>query len=204
MPRSTPSPAPPAAEGAGAVLLGGHAALAELPLWAQVLLAARQLERARLALATAIPPQLNTLLARCHSAMGDCASAGGLIAAHTALFDSGIAQRYAEAEAGPATLRHALYYAIDATRAADAAQDFPIDATVANSARRCLAALAAEPRFIPLQLGILLAADIDLLRFHCREAGIGRYDALGAAALQRLPALRALDGVTPATPEHDR
>lgn len=201
---SSSSPPLSTAEGAGAVLLGGHAALAELPLWAQALLAARQLERARLALAPAIPPPLNTLLARCHDAIGDCARAGSLVARHTALFDSGVAQRYAEAESGPATLRHALYYAIDATRAADAAQDFPIDATVAHSARHSLAALAAEPRFIALQLGILLAADIDLLRFHCREAGIGRYDALGAAALQRLPALRALDVVEADAPEHGR
>ena len=41
---------------------------------------------------------------------------------------------------------------VDATRAADAAQDFPIDATVAHSTWQAMRELVADTRVVPLRL----------------------------------------------------
>lgn len=95
----------------------------------------------------------------------------------------------------PEETRHtttALWYAIDALNAAEAAQDFPVDATVTRSALTALAALHADPALSGLQVAILAGSDLDLLRFACGEARVGRYDALGKDVLGRLGPVHGL------------
>jgi hypothetical protein len=183
-------------DGAGAALFAGAAALAELPLWAQVLAMARLLERAALALQDDWPQTLRALVERAIAAMHDCAREGGGVHRLRDLIDAARIERLAEDATAPA--RGLLWYAIDALRAADAAQDFPVDATVTHSSLRALQALAADPRLVPLQLRVVLAGDLDLLRHACREADVGRYAALPADVFQRLAPVRALTRVEPA------
>lgn len=183
-------------DGAGAALFAGAAALAELPLWAQVLAMARLLERAALALQDDWPQTLRALVERAIAAMHDCAREGGGVHRLRDLIDAARIERLAEDATAPA--RGLLWYAIDALRAADAAQDFPVDATVTHSSLRALQALAADPRLVPLQLRVVLAGDLDLLRHACREADVGRYAALPADVFQRLAPVHALTRVEPA------
>lgn len=179
-------------QGGGATLLAGDAALGELPLWAQVLVAARLLQRAALAMPDELPPALRECIDAVVAAMQDCACAGGGVHRHRACFDAAMAWRDGDAAATTAPLRGLLWYAIDATRAADAAQDFPIDATVMRSTLRGVGELARDARIVPLQTRVLMAGDIDLLRFACDEAAVGRYDAMPDAVFLNLPPVHAL------------
>lgn len=86
----------------------------------------------------------------------------------------------------------AVRWANDSIGAAQAAHDFPVDATVAASAHRCVEALAVDPRVTRLQLAILMASDIDLIAFACREANVGTYDALTNYVFERLASCHAL------------
>jgi hypothetical protein len=180
------------AGGPGAVLLAGHRALGELPLWAQVLVAARLLQRAALALQAEWPVELRELIDQVIAAMQDCARDGGHVHLRRALFDRAMAQRDVDAATQTAPIRGMLWYAIDATRAADAAQDFPIDATVTQSTLGALRELVADARVTPLQLLVLLAGDIDQLRYACDEARVDRYVALPAHVFLRLAPVHAL------------
>ena len=184
--------APEPGRGPGAVLLAGQGALGELPLWAQVLVAARMLQRAALAMQAELPEALHALIERVVAAMQDCAREGGQVHRRQALFDEAMAQRDAPVAAATAPLRGLLWYAVDATRAADAAQDFPIDATVAQSTLAAVRALAADARVTPLQLLVLMAGDIDQLRYACDEARVDRYAALPQAVFLRLAPVHAL------------
>ena len=183
---------PERAHGPGAVLLAGHGALGELPLWAQVLVASRMLQRAALAMQAEWPGALRDLVDPVVAAMQDCAREGGNVHRRQALFDHALAQRHADTGTRTAPFRGMLWYAIDATRAADAAQDFPIDATVAQSTLRALRELVADARVTPLQVLVLLAGDIDQLRYACDEARVDRYAALPAHVFLRLAPVHAL------------
>jgi hypothetical protein len=170
----------------------GTAALSALPLWAEVLVAVRILQRAALAMLEDAPAGLRDEVGRACDAMLDCVRQGGLVHRHRALFDRAMALRDAAPLADTAALRNALWWALDATRAADAAQDFPIDATVAQSALNAIRALAADARVTALQLTVLLAGDIDQLRFACDTANVARYGALPDDVFQRLTPVHAL------------
>jgi hypothetical protein len=180
-----------AAGGVGAVLQG-IAELSALPLWAEVLVAVRMLQRAALAMLEDAPATLRDEVNRACDAMLDCVHEGGLVHRHRALFDRVMTLRDAAAMADTAALRNALWSALDATRAADAAQDFPVDATVARSALNTVRALAADARIGALQLTILLTSDIDQLRFACDTANVARYAALPDDVFQRLTPVHAL------------
>lgn len=180
------------ARGAGAALLAGGSALGELPLSAQVLIASRLLQRAALAMQSALPTALRDLIDLAIAAMQDCAGTRGQVHRHRTLFEHAMAQRDVEATDQSGPIRGMLWYAIDATRAADAAQDFPVDATVMHSTLKSLSALTADARVVPLQLHVLMAADIDLLAHACTEARVDRYAALPDAVFQRLAPVHAL------------
>ncbi len=77
-------------------------------------------------------------------------------------------------------------WANDSMGAAQGALDFPVDATVAASARRCWDALAGDPRVGVMQMAIVMESDIDLIAFACREANVHTYDALGVHVFGRL------------------
>lgn len=179
-------------QGAGAALLAGDGALGHLPLWAQVLVAARMLQRAAAAMQAELPASLNDRIAAVGSAIQDCARDGGGVHRQRALFDAAMALRDTEAAARHAPLLGLLWFAIDATRAADAAQDFPIDATVAHSTWQAMRELVADTRVVPLQLRVLIAGDIDALRSACDEARVDRYAALPAQVFLRLAPVHAL------------
>lgn len=177
-------------EGAGAALFAGADALADLPLWAQVLVAARLLQRAARTLRREWPPRLGALVDAAIAAMHDCAREGGGVHRLRDLIDAARHERGTDAATAPA--RGLLWYAIDALRAAEAAQDFPVDATVTHSTLRALRELCTDTRVVPLQLRVLMAGDIDLLRFACTEAGVQRYAALPDAVFLHLAPVHPL------------
>lgn len=182
-------------DGAGAALFAGAAALAELPLWAQVLAMARLLERAALALQDDWPQTLRALVECAIAAMHDCAREGGGVHRLRDLIDAARNERGTDAATAP--VRGLLWYALDALRAAEAAQDFPVDATVTQSTLRALRELCTDARVVPLQLRVLMAGDIDLLRFACTEAGLHRYAALPDAVFLQLAPAHALTLIDP-------
>jgi len=143
--------------------------LAELPLWALVLLAARAVRRAALTLP---PGEQEPLLEGCDRLV-DGALAGGLERGYR--YDCG---------SGPVAL--GLEAAVDAARAAEASLDFSAAETAClNSAKRALA-YAAQSADTSVQAAILVDSDVNLLRFATDEFGIGRYDPLTSDVLARL------------------
>lgn len=60
---------------------------------------------------------------------------------------------------------------------------------------------SADPRVNALQLRILLAGDIDQLRFACSEVGVGIYDALPEHVFLRLAPVHALSLAEPRSEE---
>lgn len=108
---------------------------AGLPLWAQVLASARLLQRYVLALRERIPVATIELGDDVAAAMRRCARQGGGSSQHHGLFLR--AMRFRDfAGASARALGETLWFAVDTTRAAEAALDFPVDATVNHSALR--------------------------------------------------------------------
>jgi hypothetical protein len=110
---------------------------------------------------------------------------------HDAALDRAIAMR-GRGRSDTWAVREALSWAIDAARAAQAANDFPIDGTVTRSAQTAVASLAADKRFSAMQLAILMASDLDLVRFATSEVRVGKYDGLTKNVLMRLTPLHPL------------
>jgi hypothetical protein len=161
-----------------------------LPLFAQVLIAVRMVRRAALALSGTLDSLQNTILEAC-GAIEQCAFAGDGLDRAAALLDRAGRLR----DGAPGTARfvcESVWWAIDAARAAQAANDFPVDATVTSSARKALGSLAEDPRVSRLQLAILVASDVDQVCFACGEARIGRYDGLTSYVRERLAPVSAL------------
>lgn len=185
-------PNPAASEGGAGMVLGQIAqSFAKLPLWAQVLACARVLQRYVLALRSEVSAEDVASAKDVAAAMRRCARLGGDCAAHRDLF------RRAVNNGQETALTRALRFAVDATRAAESALDFPIEATVTHSALRAIEAIRADTRVLTVQLRILLASDIDQLRFACNELCIGGYDALPEHVFQRLVPVHALTLVAP-------
>lgn len=159
-------------------------AIKDLPLWAQVLIASRMARRAALWLPPdAKPAARNVILAGC-DAIDRCAQAGQWLAA----------EKPAIKEAGDQSLSgrayqagQAFYFAADATHAAHDSLDFSAaESACVGSAFKAVACAAESPGLTPLQARIFAAADLDQLRFACKEAGVGRYDGLGTQVMSRL------------------
>ncbi|NUQ52665.1 MAG: hypothetical protein HUU19_08200 [Phycisphaerales bacterium] len=162
-----------------------------LPLWGQALIAARMVRRGVLAaLPDATPEFRDRALAAC--ATIERASAEGELndADERALKDAMNLRDRADSRV--ASVASALWWAIDSCRAARGAQDFPVDASVSNSALRAVGELGEDARVSRAQLTVLLAADFDLVRFACSEISVGRYDALTAHVLERLAPVHPL------------
>lgn len=163
--------------------------LATLPLWGQALVASRMVRRA----AKALPRDDSTrsaIEAAC-DAIDESARRGALTpAARQAAEGGGTGQ--AALSPGSESFREALRWALDAAAAAHDAQDFPIDATVTNSARSAIAAIAGDRRVAPLQLAILSGGDVDQVAFASGEARIGTYDALTDYVFERLAPVHGL------------
>ncbi len=167
-----------------------------LPLWGQVLLAARLVRRAVLAASEDLSPAAREFVLGCCDTIEECAKQGhGTTSLEKA--PSRVDGLIAAAAGGARPVLRGLYYAIDAARAAEAANDFPVDATVTNSAREAIAAIAQDPRVSALQVSILLAGDLDQVRFTCGEARIGTYDGLTNYVFERITPVHALTHSAP-------
>lgn len=93
-------------------------------------------------------------------------------------------------------------WAFDSMGAAQASSDFPVDATVAASARRCFAAICADPRVVSLQVAVILRADIDQIAFACNEISVNTYGPLTDHVFGRLAPCHELTLIAPRpTPE---
>lgn len=155
-----------------------------LPLWAQVLMASRMVRRAVLWLPMDVPesgPRI--LLAGCDG-MDRCAKAGQNLGSEKEAIAR--AKRFQ-----PSTVTHAaavaMGWAADAVLAAEASLDFGAAETACvNSAHQAMAHSMESPGLTPLQARTYMAGDLDLLRFACEEARVGRYDGLGDAVFGRL------------------
>ncbi|MCC6229427.1 MAG: hypothetical protein IT432_09390 [Phycisphaerales bacterium] len=170
-----------------------------LPLWGQALVAARMVRRGVLAVLPDAPPNFRDRALEACATIERCAVGGSLQRDDEQMLIGAMNLR-AQAEARVAAVAQALWWAIDSCRAAQGAQDFPVDATVTNSALRAIGELGEDPRVSRLQLTVLVAADFDLIRFACSEVTIGRYDALTSHVLSRLAPVHPLTLVE--TPMH--
>lgn len=166
----------------------------ELPLWAQALVAMRMTRRGVL---TFINPDaaphaaVRAAINRACGIIEACAIEGNGVHRHEPELDAAMALRD-DCPRDLLPLCCSAWWSVDSARAAQSANDFPIDATVANSARQAIAALAQDRRIIPLQLATVFAADFDQVRFACTEARIGRYDGLTRHVLDRLAPVHPL------------
>jgi hypothetical protein len=175
----------------------------ELPLWAANLVAARMVRRAALAHFGGAASPLRDKVMAALDTMEDCSRTGQPSLEQKAQLEAAYRLRdNAEGSEGP--LLNALYYAADSTLAADAAQDFPIDGTVAMSALRAIDSLQTDRRFSALQMRILLASDVDLLRFSCAMDVAHRYYGLGADVVNNLPPMHPLTLLEEKKEECDR
>lgn len=154
-----------------------------LPLWAQVLIAARMARRATLRLAKGFPDEDRAAMLALCDALDEAAAIGEYweeklapLAARMKALRGGAAGEAADA----------LYWAWDAAGAAHGAQSFPVDATCVRDVENAIAAASRAEGLTPLQVRLFAAADLEQLRFACGEAHVGFYDALGAHVMGRL------------------
>lgn len=152
-------------------------------MWAQVLVGARVLRRAAMAL------EDRAVLALCDGVEASAWKGEWRI-------------RTPSACAG--VLRAAAMSLADAAAGAEGAQSFPVDATVTLGVRRCIDAVRGVRGANGVQVAIVVAADVDQVGFACREVGVGAYDGLGAHVRGRLAPVHGLCIVEPApTPEEE-
>ena len=164
----------------------------KLPLWAQVVLAARAVRRGTLAMAPGeTDPVRVTALAACDTAEW-CAQQGGSTSQVSRELDRAEALRDQPMSGGARAIGESVWWLVDSARAAEAAQDFPIDSTVTNSALKAIESLKADARVNQMQLMMLLASDLDQLRFACGEIATGRYDGLSNHVFGRLAPVHAI------------
>lgn len=154
--------------------------LTALPLFGQALVAARLARRAVLTMLTG--PDRTAALAACGALEAIARTGSGWTDDHAAIAPA----RAIHPTRHTAAALEAIRWAFDSVGAAQGAWDFPVDAIVAASARRCLDAVCADRRISALQVSIIIAADVDQIAFACSEAHIRTYDPLGDAVFARL------------------
>ena len=172
----------------------------QLPLWGQVLIASRMVRRAALAMTANGPANIHTAVINACDAIERCAVRGDGVPSEFAVFEKA---RQLRGAPQARSLTEAIWWATDAAAAASAANDFPVDATVTNSARNAIASIAEDPRVTPLQLRILMAGDLDLVRFACGEARIGKYDGTTRYVMERLPPVHPITLIEPTRSAQD-
>jgi hypothetical protein len=158
-------------------------AIPKLPLWAQVLIAARMARRAVLHLPKEFDrKEREPLLALC-DALDNAAATGEYwkekiapLAARMAAMRGGAGGEAVEA----------LYWAWDAAGAAHGAESYPVDATCIGDVQNAIDAASHAEGLSPLKVRIFASADLDQIRFACSEGAVGFYDALGPQVMGRL------------------
>jgi hypothetical protein len=175
-----------------------------LPLWAQVLVASRVVRRGMLAMLPDETTRSRKVIEDACIAIEWCAEHGGYTHEVQKQLDTACKLREKPLPNEQQAIAQSIHCAVDACRAAEAAQDFPVDATVTASAKRAFAALASDPRVNRLQLTLLIAGDFDLVRFACSEIGVQRYNGLTKHVFGRLAPVHPLDLQEPQrSPEDD-
>lgn len=155
----------------------------KLPLYAQALMASRMARRAIVSLGERTSAaDRASMLEICDALDAFCKNGGASMNRMKPLYDC--VWRYRGGEAGEAA--EALYWAVDATASAEAANDFPVDQTCIRDVENAFAAASRAEGLSPLQVRLYAAADLDQLRFACGEASVNFYDALGGAVFGRL------------------
>lgn len=176
----------------------------KLPLWAQVLIASRMVRRGMLAMLPDESDPARNVVENACNAIDWCAEHGGFTSEVKKQLDAGFGLQDTRLARDRRAIAEAIHCAVDACHAAEAAMDFPIDATVTASSRRAMAALAGDPRVTPLQLTILFAADLDQVRFACGEVNIQQYNGVTQHVLGRLAPVHPIDLHEPRrSPEDD-
>jgi hypothetical protein len=180
---------------------------ASLPNFAQALVALRMVHRAALAKYPANDSE-KELIESALAAAGQCVRDGQGNFRHKALFHRAMALRdlFDERRKDRERVRSGLWWAIDATNAAEMANEFPVDATVTRSARSAIAVLGEDRELSRMQITILLASDIDQILFACGEVDklpskrlASKYEGVGDHVLGRLAPVHPLT-VTPYIP----
>jgi hypothetical protein len=155
----------------------------KLPLYAQALMASRMARRAILHLPRDFPAEDRALMLETCDALDQfCKDGGASMNRMKPLYDR--VWSFRGGAAGEAA--EALYWAVDATASAEAANDFPVDQTCVRDVENAFASASRAAGLSPLQVRLYAAADLDQLRFACGEASVNFYDALGAAVFGRL------------------
>ena len=171
--------------------------VALLPLWAQVLTAARITQRVALATDELKGRDRQEVLAACE----ELTVAAELGALPRVRFDAvRTTGMHIGQVPGANFVGMALYHTADAALGADGTQDpTGIGSSCIAAVRKAINALLAEDRFGPFQVRIAVAADADQLAFACGEVNTGIYEGLGAHVLGRLPPIHPLTPFPPST-----
>lgn len=160
--------------------------LESLPLFGRVLVAARMARRAALAMLDGA--EREAALAACDLVERIVQRGSGWDASSP---EFKAVERIQRTRTNTAALE-AVRWAFDSAGAAQASLDFPLDDGVATSARRCFAAIEGDRRVSPVQVAILVGADVDQIAFACSEVYVGMYDGLPAHIFGRLAPCHAL------------
>jgi hypothetical protein len=156
---------------------------ARLPLWAQVLMATRLIRRALRELPAGDDAAVRLMEAACDAAT-QCANAGSMSRALEKQLRDGTAYT---PTARTVELWSATYYLTDAAAAAQASESFSAaDAACTSSVGQVFAHVSESTGMSPLRVRILVAGDLDLLRFACGESRVGTYDPIPDDVLLRL------------------
>ena len=174
--------------------------IGDLPNFAQALVALRMAHRAMLAKYPAGDSE-RELIESVFVAGDQCIREGQGTGRHKALFRRAmdLRDKSDKLRRQRESVRGGLWFAIDSLNAAEAANDFPIDATVTASARKAIAAIGQDREFNQVQIAILLASDVDQMLFACGEVDqlpskniAARYAGLGDHVFGRLAPVHAL------------
>lgn len=158
--------------------------LDSLPLWAKALAAARIARRAALWMPnSASESHRSRMLAAC-DALDHCALVGSRPKPQLAIIQKATQLQSRAPEEGAALT---FYYAADTAHAAESALDFSAAESGCHASMLAtFTAAKCSAGMNPLQVHIFIAADVDLLAFACKEAGIDRYQGLGRGVAERL------------------
>lgn len=173
--------------------------IGELPLWAQVLIASRVAKRAVLALPNSVDAQTRATLLEGCDAIERCAVAGEWIKAERQAIERAM-ELHPSGAAGAVGM--ALYYAADAAHAAHDSLDFSAaQSACVSSARKSMQASMGASGVNPLQVMTFMAADLETVRFACKEGGVRTYDGVGKYVMERIcPVYAPENGELPEPP----